>query len=164
MVDIIASTKTNKQKVVVIGDIHAPRMRDLLKAKGFKVVYKSLSEKTPSDIVLISWREALLGKARKFISMNWLLKFRDDLRGKLAVSKEAKVPAIFYGNEKLYHKYLKHAKGMLVGGKEKTKGFLVDLDKHFFEEAKELKKDTVKTIKKFEKEKSHEALHEEHLR
>ncbi|MFC1704904.1 hypothetical protein ACFLZ6_01080 [Nanoarchaeota archaeon] len=164
MVDIITSKKTDKQKIVIIGDVHAPRIRDLLKAKGMTVMYKSLSQATPSDIVLISWREALLGKARKFISMQWLIKFRDDLRNKLTLQKETRIPAIFYGNKDMYHEYLKQAKEMLVEGREGTKGYLVDLDKRFLREVKDLKKSTVKEIKKYDKEKEHEVLHTEAMR
>ena len=158
MVDIIASTETKKQKVVVIGDIHAPRMRDLLEAKGLKVQYKSLSKKTPSDVMLISWREALLGHAKKLISIGWLLKFRDDLRKKLSLSKGLKMPAIFYGDEKMYSQYLEEAKHMMVEGKEKTDSYLIESDKDVIKEAKELKDSTVQVIKKLDKEKDHEIL------
>ncbi|MBW2967996.1 hypothetical protein KY362_05915 [Candidatus Woesearchaeota archaeon] len=164
MADVIASTETEKQKVVLIGDIHAPRIRNLLRAKGLNVKYRSLSKKTPSDIVLQSWRDALTGHARSFISMRWLTKFRSDLRRRLSLPSKARVPMIFYGNESMYHRYLKEAHGMEVRGEENRTGFMVNCDKRYVTDAARLKTATLKHRKRTKRKEDHEPVRNPQIR
>ena len=49
--------------------------------------------------------------------------------------------AIFYGYKKMYHEYLSQAKIMMVQGKERTDGYLVETNEWFMKEAKNLKKE-----------------------
>ncbi|MFC1741838.1 hypothetical protein ACFL3V_04855 [Nanoarchaeota archaeon] len=139
MVELIASTKTERQKVVIIGDIHAARMTRLLKAKGIKVTYKSISKKTPDDILLHSWRQALLGRTKRFISLGWLNNFKKDLKQKLALPKDAKIPAIFYGDEKMYQKYLAEAYGMMQCEEKLSKDKTVECRISAIKESRDIK-------------------------
>ena len=158
MADIIDKTEIKGKKLVIIGDIHAERLKRLLVEKDHKVEYIKISPVTPDDIVIRSFRDAIEGRKSDFISLNWLKVINDEIRQNLNIQKSntMTVQEAVWDSEDRYRRYQHEAKRLMR--KHKMRRYRVRVDDETRELSRNIYNVTKKTLEHFRREDDHPVL------
>ncbi len=112
MLDIINEIG-EKDKVVIIGNIHARRLNRQFNLKGTETRYFNLAPATPDDIICNSLRRAIDGEAAEFINLDWLRTINKEVARKLCISGATRIQEAFWSDEMLYRKYLRTVNSLM---------------------------------------------------
>lgn len=119
MARLISETEQQGKKIVIIGDIHAKRLKELLNQMNKNADYIKLAPENPDDIIIQSIRKSLDGKSNSFISTKWLSLINDQIKKSMNIESRnieqssANFQEMFWENEKEFKLYIKHAKRLM---------------------------------------------------
>ena len=141
-----------KKKVIIIGNSHASRLKDLLE-KTSDARYLNTAPVTPDDILSDSWRKAIQGKNSSFISIKWLNLVNKEIKNMLKLNPDSKVQESCWDDERMFERYLIAAK--LAMQKYKIKQYMMQMHNDIRESAGKIKENGKTILKHYQKEEDH---------